>query len=245
MGDIHYLWQPNRHAHLLTLAQAHALTKKRSISRPSRSISTAGSSPVRTASARTGRARSRRACAWSTGRWPGSWWPTRSPRICAIAGYARCTSTALSSAAGLPVHASAAHRLIGEAAGLFIAALTWPHWAESRGWAAKGDPRTRAGRADLSRWRKPRAIDSHSRVRPRAGASVPARRQGERQCSRPTSRRAPRRCSTSSLRLPTSAGTCRLRRLRRCDAALTRSLPRHGRDHVQARRLQAEGTRAR
>ena len=29
MGDIHYLWQPNRHAHLLTLAQAHALTKKR------------------------------------------------------------------------------------------------------------------------------------------------------------------------------------------------------------------------
>jgi hypothetical protein len=28
LGDIHYLWQPNRHAHLLTLAQAHALTKK-------------------------------------------------------------------------------------------------------------------------------------------------------------------------------------------------------------------------
>ena len=29
VGDIRYLWQPNRHAHLVTLAQAHALTKKR------------------------------------------------------------------------------------------------------------------------------------------------------------------------------------------------------------------------
>jgi hypothetical protein len=34
------------------------------------------------------------------------------------------------------LHASAGHRLIGEAAGLFVAALTWPNWRESRGWAA-------------------------------------------------------------------------------------------------------------
>ncbi|HVJ23594.1 MAG TPA: heparinase, partial [Burkholderiales bacterium] len=29
VGDIKYLWQPNRHAQLVTLAQAHALTRKR------------------------------------------------------------------------------------------------------------------------------------------------------------------------------------------------------------------------
>src|SRR5262245_13150911 len=34
------------------------------------------------------------------------------------------------------LHSSAGHRLIGEAAGLFVAALTWPHWREASGWAA-------------------------------------------------------------------------------------------------------------
>jgi hypothetical protein len=33
-------------------------------------------------------------------------------------------------------HSSANNHLIGEAAGLFIAALTWPHWPQSRRWLA-------------------------------------------------------------------------------------------------------------
>ena len=36
----------------------------------------------------------------------------------------------------LSLHSSANNHLIGEAAGLFIAALTWPNWRRTRGWLA-------------------------------------------------------------------------------------------------------------
>jgi hypothetical protein len=46
------------------------------------------------------------------------------------------------------LHSSANNHLIGEAAGLFIAALTWPHWPQAREWlaAAKTDPGARSAR---------------------------------------------------------------------------------------------------
>ena len=136
VGDIHYLWQPNRHAHLVTLAQAHALTKKRLyLETLEEHLDTwflacpHGIGPNWSSALEAGVRLVNWSMAWQLvadalpadlrDRWLRSVY-----QHCAfIRGW-------------FTLHASAAHRLIGEAAGLFIAALTWPHWAESRGWAA-------------------------------------------------------------------------------------------------------------
>ena len=136
VGDIQYLWQPNRHAHLVTLVQAHALTKKRlyleTLEEHLDSWFLAcpyGIGPNWSSALEAGVRLVNWSMAWQLvahalppdfrERWLRSVY-----QHCAfIRGW-------------FTLHASAAHRLIGEAAGLFIAALTWPHWPESRGWAA-------------------------------------------------------------------------------------------------------------
>ena len=75
VGDIHYLWQPNRHAHFLTLAQAHALTKKR-LSRDPREASRQLAHRLSERHRPELVERAEAGVPWSTGRWPGSWWPT-------------------------------------------------------------------------------------------------------------------------------------------------------------------------
>jgi hypothetical protein len=136
VGDIKYLWQPNRHAHLVTLAKAHAFTKKRlyleTIEEHLDSWFLAcpyGMGPNWSSALEA----SIRLVNWSTA-WQlvadalgedfrNRWLRSVYQHCAFIRGW-------------FTLHASAAHRLIGEAAGLFVAALTWPHWAESRGWAA-------------------------------------------------------------------------------------------------------------
>jgi hypothetical protein len=138
VGDIKYLWQPNRHQHLVTLAQAYALTRKRAylavIEEHLESWFIAcppGTGPN-----------------WSSAlesavrllNWSMTWQllggakeispDLRDRWLRSI--YEHCEFIR----GWFTLHASAGHRLIGEAAGLFVAALTWPHWREARGWAA-------------------------------------------------------------------------------------------------------------
>ena len=73
VGDIKYLWEPNRHLHLVTLAQGYALTGKQRVLRHHRRAprQLVPRLPVRLRPELVERAGSRR-CASSTGRPPGS-----------------------------------------------------------------------------------------------------------------------------------------------------------------------------
>jgi len=138
VGDIKYLWLPNRHQHLVTLAQAYALTGRREyaaaveeqlaswfIACP-RGVGPNWSSTLEVAV---------RLLNWSA-----VWQLLDAPRLLSAdfrnrwlrSIYEHCEFVR----GWFTLHASAGHRLIGEAAGLFVAALTWPHWPEARGWAA-------------------------------------------------------------------------------------------------------------
>jgi hypothetical protein len=140
VGDIKYLWEPNRHAHLVTLAQAHALTGKAAYLETIRdhldswflacpyglgpNWSSALEAAVRLINWSAtwqllGGAKGMAQLPDFTGRWLSSI-------------YQHCTFIR----GWFTLHSSAGHRLLGEAAGLFIASLTWPHWRSSPGWAA-------------------------------------------------------------------------------------------------------------
>ena len=140
VGDIRYLREPNRHLHLVTLAQAYALTGKRKyfatlaehleswfIACPPR-LGPNWSSPLEAAV---------RLINWSIA------WQLLGARI--LEEQADFRSRWLNSVyehaefirAWLSSRASAAE-ILGEGAGLFIAGLTWPHWEMSRAWVATG-----------------------------------------------------------------------------------------------------------
>jgi hypothetical protein len=141
VGDIRYLWQPNRHVHLVTLAQAYALTGKRTylatlgehleswfIACPYR-LGPNWSSPLEAAV---------RLINWSIA-WqliggancPALHEDLRSRWLRSVYEHAQFIR------AWLSPHAPASET-IGQATGLFIAGLTWPHWEKSAGWVATG-----------------------------------------------------------------------------------------------------------
>ena len=60
---------------------------------------------------------------------------TRPEQSCGCTGSNPSTSTADFVRRHFSRHSSANNQLVGEAAGLFIAALTWPYWPDSDGWA--------------------------------------------------------------------------------------------------------------
>jgi hypothetical protein len=145
VGDIKYLWEPNRHAHLVTLAQAYALS----------------GAPRYYAVLRQHLESWFAACPYGRG---ANWSSALEPAIrllnWAVAwqllgGYA---SPAFQDASGaqfarrwlqsahehahfvrghFSLYSSANNHLIGEAAGLFVAAATWPHLSRSRDWLVK------------------------------------------------------------------------------------------------------------
>jgi hypothetical protein len=139
VGDIKYLWQPNRHQHLVTLAQAYAFTGKRAyfdalqehleswlLACPygaGANWSSALEAAVRLIN------------------WSAAWQLLgleileKNPEF-RLRWLRSVYQHAQFIRGWFTLHSSAAHRLIGEAAGLFVAALTWPHWREARGWAA-------------------------------------------------------------------------------------------------------------
>jgi hypothetical protein len=145
VGDSKYLWEPNRHLHLVTLAQAWRLTQDAKY----------------LAALREQLDSWFLACPFALGpnwasalevairlvNWSIAWQLLGGPDAEAFRGdeaqafrtrWLRSIYQHQKFVRGwLSHHSSANNHLMGEAAGLFIASLTWPHWRESRAWLAR------------------------------------------------------------------------------------------------------------
>jgi len=137
VGDIKYLWQPNRHAQLVTLAQAHALTRKRKYfdalqeQLDSWLLACPYGAGANWSSALEAAVRLINwSAAWQLLHFEEKDAEFQERWLRSI--YQHCEFIR----GWFTLHASAGHRLVGEAAGLFIATLTWPNWRESRAWGA-------------------------------------------------------------------------------------------------------------
>ena len=142
VGDIKYLWEPNRHLHLVTLAQAYALSRDAKYLQVIHQHleSWFAACPYRTGAN------------WSSAlevairliNWSVTWQllgGVRSPLFDHAQGarLRRCWLDSVYQHAQFvrgyfSRYSSANNHLIGEAAGLFIAALTWPHWPSAKVW---------------------------------------------------------------------------------------------------------------
>ncbi|HWA36766.1 MAG TPA: alginate lyase family protein [Burkholderiales bacterium] len=138
VGDIKYLWEPNRHLHLVTLAQAWSLTGEAKYAEALREqleswfiacpypLGANWASSLEVAI---------RLVNWSLAwqlllpfvqhpsnegfrdRWLASVWQ----HATFVRGW-------------FSLHSSANNHLVGEACGLYLAALAWPHWREAKDW---------------------------------------------------------------------------------------------------------------
>jgi len=142
VGDIKYLWELNRHLHLVTLAQAYTLSRDQkyfdALQRQLESWFDA--CPV----GRGPNWSSALECALRLINWAIGWQMIggvdaapfstpagsafRSRWLTSIYRHARFIRGYFSR------HSSANNHLIGEACGLYVAAITWPHWARMRRW---------------------------------------------------------------------------------------------------------------
>ena len=142
VGDIRYLWELNRHQHIVTLAQAYAL-------RPEPRYFSAIRTHLESwfESCPHGRGAN-----WSSAleaairliNWAVAWQllgGAASPVFRAAAGgrfrrlwFESVFRHAQFIRGHLSLYSSANNHLIGEAAGLFVAALTWPCWRDARAW---------------------------------------------------------------------------------------------------------------
>src|SRR5437773_5593343 len=146
VGDIKYLWELNRHLHLVTLAQAYVLSGETKYYRVIRDHleSWFASCPCRMGPN------------WSSAleaairliNWSVAWQLLggASSPLFEDADGARLRQRWLVSIyqhaqfvqENFSLYSSANNHLIGEAAGLFVAAVTWPCWPRARAWLAEG-----------------------------------------------------------------------------------------------------------
>ena len=144
VGEIGYLWQPNRHGHLVTLARAYALTRDAKYF--AALAEQLDSWFIACPPGRGPNWASAHEAALRLINWSGAWQllgGAHSPAFAKSDGLReRWLDSVLRHAefvrGWLSLHSLAGHRLIGEAAGLYLAALTWPHWSAARGWLATG-----------------------------------------------------------------------------------------------------------
>ncbi|OGA71346.1 MAG: hypothetical protein A3G81_31080 [Betaproteobacteria bacterium RIFCSPLOWO2_12_FULL_65_14] len=146
VGDIKYLWEPNRHLHLVTLAQAYALSGKRAYFRAlAEHLETwflccpypAG--PNWASALEAAIRLVNWAIAWQLlgGAQSRAFQDPLHPDL--RSRWLRSVYQHAEFIRGWPsLHSSANNHLIGEAAGLFIAGLAWPHWPRSRAWVETG-----------------------------------------------------------------------------------------------------------
>ncbi len=144
VGDIKYLWEPNRHLHFVTLAQAYALTGD---TRYADEIRTQLDSWFAACPFRMG-------ANWSSSleaglrliNWSIAWQligGVKAPIFDGAEGEAFRTRWLTSIyqhaefvCGHFSLHSSANNHLIGEAAGVFAAATAWPYWDRSAHWQA-------------------------------------------------------------------------------------------------------------
>jgi heparinase II/III-like protein len=142
VGDCKYLWEPNRHLHLATLAQAHALTGE---ARYAEALRDHLDSWFAACPHRMG-------VNWSSAleaglrlmNWSLAWQllgGVDAPIFAGEAGAAfraRWLTSVYQHAefvcGHFSLHSSANNHLIGEASGVYLAALAWPHWPRARRW---------------------------------------------------------------------------------------------------------------
>jgi len=138
VGDIKYLWEPNRHLQLVTLAQAYALTGRRKhldalleqldswfLACPE------GAGPNWSSALEAAIRLINWSLAWQLVAARGAIEPDFRVRwLESVYRHCRFIRHWFSA------HSSANNHLIGEAAGLYIASLTWPCWKESTEWNA-------------------------------------------------------------------------------------------------------------
>jgi hypothetical protein len=145
VGNIKYLWEPNRHLHLVTLAQAYALTGEPGYGAELRDQLVSWieqcpypQGPNWSSSLELGIRLINWSLCWQLIGGHGS--PLfageggaafRDAWLASVYQHARHTVTHLSR------FSSANNHLIGEAAGVFIAARTWPHWPRMRQWGVR------------------------------------------------------------------------------------------------------------
>ena len=136
VGDIKYLWEPNRHLHIVTMAQAYALTKdKRHYEALVEHLESwfVACPYGRGANWASALELGIRLVNWAIA------WQLVSP-IADEDFRQRWLSSIYQHAHAIrgwfSAHSSANNHLIGEATGLFIAGITWPHWPEAREWVA-------------------------------------------------------------------------------------------------------------
>ncbi|HYX65342.1 MAG TPA: alginate lyase family protein [Burkholderiales bacterium] len=138
VGDIKYLWEPNRHLHLVTLAQAYALTrKKKYLDALAEQLESwflacpSGLGPNWSSALEAAIRLVNWSIAWQlVGGHEGIDAELRRRWLESIYQHARFVRRWFSA------HSSANNHLIGEAAGLFAAGLTWPHWREAKDWVS-------------------------------------------------------------------------------------------------------------
>jgi hypothetical protein len=137
VGDIKYVWEPNRHLHLVTLAQAFSLTREKKyvdvLQEHLESWFLAcpyGYGPNWVSSLEV----ALRLVSWSSA-WQLLGDEVLDERVEFRSRWLRSVYQHASFVRGwFSLHSSANNHLIGEAAGLFIAALTWPCWQAARDW---------------------------------------------------------------------------------------------------------------
>jgi hypothetical protein len=133
VGDIKYLWEPSRHAGLLTLAQAWHLSQDKRYAEACRTL--LGSWFEQCPYARGPHWTSSLEHAMRLINWSFAWHllgdqreAVRERWLASI--YQHCHFIA----GHLSRHSSANNHLLGELTGLFVAATTWPFWPESQSW---------------------------------------------------------------------------------------------------------------
>ena len=146
VGDCKYLWEPNRHLHLVTLAQAYALTAQ---PRYAQALREHLDSWFTACPFRMG-------VNWSSSleaalrliNWSAAWQliggvhsrlfkgeegaAFRQRWLVSVYQHAEFISGHLS------LHSSANNHLIGEVCGLYMAGVAWPHWPRAAHWRARG-----------------------------------------------------------------------------------------------------------
>jgi hypothetical protein len=146
VGDCKYLWEPNRHLHLVTLAQAYALTAQASYARALREQLDSWfiACPFRMG------------VNWSSSleaalrliNWSAAWQLVGGMESALFAGAEGAAfrhrwlvsvyQHAEFISGHLSLHSSANNHLIGEVAGLYIAGACWPHWPRAAQWRSRG-----------------------------------------------------------------------------------------------------------